>query len=326
MKTIAKFVISYLLITTSFAEDLSKDYLQMKQEFANSTSNKAGSAFIKEIQKYKIILVPGILSESFIEESTQFPKINYVMGEMLEDQITWLNSQNIDNELVIVESESHPKKNIEIIKKAILASEKPVILYTHSKGGIDTLYTLEKYPELMDKVSGWTSIQTPFYGSSVASLLKEYSLSQSVSKWALSFLGGSEEGLNSLTKEDRNDYMQRDETPALLNSINKNIAVINFATYIKNSFGLDTSLEIFRDYLEYKDGENDGVVPVSSAVLPGTDHIIESGVDHLTSVGDSSAIKKISFSRRSLETRWTYDRESHIQAILKTLLIKMEKN
>ena len=57
-----------------------------------------------------------------------------------------------------------------------------------------------------------------------------------------------------------------------------------------------TKLLLPRDYMLRRGMDNDGLVPVESAVLPGSDYIKLRGVDHMVPVMDVDAVLK--FDRR----------------------------
>ena len=61
--------------------------------------------------------------------------------------------------------------------------------------------------------------------------------------------------------------MNSSEIKNLLTQINSKMRFINFASFKTNTFGLDTPLELFRNYTDLLSGKNDGVVPLDSALM-----------------------------------------------------------
>ena len=303
-------------------KDLSKLYRAHKIILGK---NKIPSFFFKSISPYKIILIPGVLSESFFKESKQKLKVNFITGNIFEDHERFLKKHNVDYQKLLLESENPPLKNSFNIEKAILASKKKVLLFSHSKGGLDAWEAIKRNPSLLSKIKGWATVQTPFRGSAVAEFFDSYKPTQNLSKWLFQFLGGNLGGFQSLSINIREPYMKKPENKMLAETINKRINFINFASIRPDTRGWDSPLELFRDYAYFKKGDNDGVVHIESALLPGVNFIIEKNVDHLLTVVNCNKIKKVSFRKKaSLKNRWPFDRVNHFKSIL-YLLSKSEK-
>ena len=309
----------FLPIQYSFGQklkgkNLSKLYRAQKVILGDK---KIPSFFFKSLKPYKIILIPGVLSESFFKEADQKLKINFITGNIFEDHEEFLNKYKIDYQKLLLESENPPLKNSFNIEKAILTSKKKVLLFSHSKGGLDTWEAIKRNPLLLSKIKGWATVQTPFRGSAVAEFFDSYKPTQNLSRWLFQFLGGNLGGFQSLSIKVREPYMNKLENKNLKEKINKRIKFINFASIRPDTRGWDSPLELFRDYADFKKGENDGVVHLKSALLPGVDFIIEKNVDHLLTVVNCNKVKKVSFKRKvSLKKRWPYDRVSHFKSIL----------
>lgn len=300
--------------TKPIGKDISKLYQAHKIILGKK---KVPNFFFKSLKPYKIILIPGVLSESFFKESKQKIKINFITGNIFEDHEDFLNQYKMDYQKLLLESENSPFQNSFNIEKAILASKKKVILFSHSKGGLDTWEAIKRNPTLLSKIQGWATVQTPFKGSAVAEFFDKYKPTQNLSKWLFQFLGGSLGGLQSLSINIRKPYIKKAENQSLAKLINKKIKFINFASIRPNEKGWDSPLEFFRDYAYFKKGDNDGVVHLDSALLPGVDFIIERNVDHLLTVVNCNKIKRVSFRKKvSLQKRWPYDRVSHFKSIL----------
>jgi hypothetical protein len=73
--------------------------------------------------------------------------------------------------------------------------------------------------------------------------------------------------------------------------------MISFASWKDEEHNkIDTLLELPRDYMLSRGLNNDGLVPVESAVLPGSDYIKLRGVDHIVPVMAADTVLK--FDRR----------------------------
>jgi hypothetical protein len=129
-------------------------------------------------------------------------------------------------------------------------------------------------------------------------------------------MGGDIGGMQSLTMEEREGYMEKPEIKSLLIKIKSRIKFFNYGSSKKNLFGIDTPLEFFRDITQIKVGDNDGVVVLTSSLMKFHDHnidfILEEGVDHLMTMTKYRPESNISKKR--------YDQQLHTMAILKMLL------
>jgi len=312
---IARALLLLMIYSPVFGKDLTRPYLVQKNYF--SKLKAPPDYFFKMLRPYKILLIPGVLSESFFKESNQKLKVNFIVGEIFNDHEEFLKSHKMDYQKLVLESEQSPQFNSFEIEKAILKSKKKLILFSHSKGGLDTLMAIKRNPALLKKIKGWVTVQTPFYGSSVADFFMKFKVSNHITKWLFELLGGNIHGLTSLSMAVRENFMNKKENQQLIKKILKNIKLINFTSHRPNIPGWDSPLEFFRNYASFKKGKNDGVVHLKSGRLKGADYIIEKNVDHLLTVVNCNRIKTLKFSRTiKLKNKWPYDRVSHLQALL----------
>ena len=316
LKTILLFFFIVSATTSADQLDISSEYLYAKAQAQNNTLDE--NLLKSFLKNQTVLLVPGVLSESFLSESNQKLKINFLMGEIFDDHEQWLLEEGLDYEKIVLESESSPKDNADFINEVIDEIKGDIILFTHSKGGIDTFMALAKRPDLLKRVTGIITVQTPFHGSTVAQGFNNNILTRAAGGWLFKFLGGSEEGMESLTVNKSKIRME--EYEERFQHITSTVPVINFGSFKKNTFGWDTPLEFLRDASDIAIGKNDGVVPLSSAFLSDAYKVTESGVDHLLSVTDCKGINKLSFiPRLEYKKRWSYDRVAHFKALLESL-------
>lgn len=274
---IYKFFILFLCSQFAFGADLTSSYMRGKS--LNLPSE------ICVLKNFKVLIIPGVLAESFISASNNQIKLNFLFEEGFKEQISTLKENGIDFEFISLETENTPLKNTPNIIKAIENSDKSVLIYSHSKGGLDTLEALRQRPDLISKIHGWASIQSPFFGAPIASqFTNDLFLNQST-ELIFSWMGGDKKGLDSLSLDERKNYMNNSEINILLETINKKIKFINYASFKTNTFGIDTPLELFRNFTDSVEGQNDGVVSTKSALLKEhgfkIDFILEEEVDHL---------------------------------------------
>lgn len=302
MKSI--WILLFFLIHTAWSKDLSEAYQKGKDITLLSQ--------VRAIQKYKVLIIPGVLAQSFLRNSDNQIKLNAVFSDAFSEQIKLMDRLRIDYEFLQLETENPPEINATKIIEAIESSSKKVLIYSHSKGGLDTLEAIRQKPSLLSKIHGWASIQSPFWGAPVASGFNNNQILRESGDSLFELMGGSAEGMNSLTVEKRVEYMNQAEIKSLMATIQTQIHFVNYASFKNNSFGYDTPLEFFRNFTTQKAGLNDGVVPVSSALMKthgqNVDFVLEGNVDHL-----------MTMTRYYLLPQ-TYNIKAHTISILKLML------
>lgn len=93
--------------------------------------------------------------------------------------------------------------NARAIREAIRAADKPVIVVSHSKGGLDTLEALLAVPGFWGRnVVGWVALQAPFHGSNVADPAPS-----PIHDLLLRVVGGNGQALDDLKTTTRAVYM-----------------------------------------------------------------------------------------------------------------------
>lgn len=300
--------------TTLRASDLSDVYLEKKKE------NSFSATELKKLKGLKVLIVPGVLAESFNSQSGNKIKVGFIFEEGFREQKKLLEKNKISYDYLNFDTESPPSVNAQAIIRAIQYSLVPVIIYSHSKGGLDTLEALRQRPDLLPKIRGWVSVQSPFWGATVASQMYENNLIKGLGKTLFEWMGGDVGGMSSLTTQERAPYMESDEIKNLIVEIKKKTKFLNYASFKKNSFGIDTPLELFRNISQSKAGDNDGVVPMTSAMMKShgyeIDFVVESEVDHLM-VMTKYRPDKIDVFHQS---RAIYDQQAHTLSLIKMLL------
>ena len=241
-----------------------------------------------ELGKYKVILVPGFLSNATTRPISIFGK-SVQLGKYFGDQMKTLTELGVEYQLADIESEQTPSFNAVIIAKEIEASDKPVILIGHSKGGLDIMETLITRKRLLSKVKGIITIQTPYFGSPIADYILKGGMLEKLVSHLLKSMGGNLDSLVSLDTRTRGTYYQ--ENAAAINEVIDTVPVITLGSW-KNGvkYELDTVLKPLRDEMLKMGLQNDGQVPLSSAILPGTDHVKIEGVDHFVTVMGTGSI------------------------------------
>ncbi|EPZ51958.1 hypothetical protein M902_1737 [Bacteriovorax sp. BAL6_X] len=227
--------------------------------------------------------------------------------ELLEDH-------NIKFERIIVESEDPVSKNSKFIKSELDKIKGPLLIISHSKGGLEFLDVLINNPQISKRVVGWVSMQSPYYGSVLADYFVQGSIKKTLMGWLFSVLGGDVTGMESVGTKMRLDYMQANA--AKIEAALQNINLLQFITFINEQQGRETSLEISRNYIYKRVGRNDGMVDLQSSLLKPYRHVVINDVDHLTTVLDQ---KNMDFLKGENES-WNFDRKQHFRAIIQLIL------
>jgi hypothetical protein len=241
------------------------------------------------LNAYKVIFIPGFLSD-FDPSQIHIPGISFKPKIYFDEQMNWLNGLGVEYVRLKMTSEDSVAQNAPIVKAAIEASDKPVILITHSKGGLDTLEALISDHALLSKVRGLIALQGPFYGTPVADYVVSNSTLDDIAIKLLLRMGGNKESMINLTCADRGRYMAANA--AAIAQIEAAIPVLTVAAWKDPVQGqpYDTTLAPVRDFLLKRGLRSDGLVPVESALLPGSSYVKIAGLDHTVTVRPSKYI------------------------------------
>lgn len=237
-----------------------------------------------------MLLVRGFLTGAYVQPINIFGKKIWT-GPYFNDQIKLLKEMGVEFKVVDVDSTMPPAHNAEIAAKDIRDSDKPVIIISHSDGGMYVLQALTVHKDLLPRVRGFISLQAPFGGTPVAEYIKGHKyLSEAMAK-LLGHFGGTIDSLLNLTPGERAMFQQSNRGP--IREIISGVNMISFASWKEDEPNkLDTLLELPRDYMLKQGLANDGLVPVESAVLPGSDYIKLPGVDHMVTVMSEDTVLK----------------------------------
>ncbi|MBI2787125.1 MAG: hypothetical protein HYX59_00455 [Elusimicrobia bacterium] len=262
--------------------DVTAEYLSLMEAPPGASLRAADAPELRELRKYKVLLVPGFFSGAFIRlgDHALWPGRRY-----FGDQIDWLERMEIDYELADVHTLQSVEHNAPVIARAIESSDKPVIAVTHSMGGNLLLHALVTRPDLRARVRGWAPVQTPFLGSHVAGLPGVGGAAS-----VLRFFGGTGKTVRAMTPEGARAYHRRHRRA--IAAVLRAVPVVAFASWVDTSaprwLGLVNPLAKWAwDAVSRRGGRNDILVPAASAVLPGMAHVSVPGVDHLTPFVDA---------------------------------------
>lgn len=274
-----------LNISALFAADKTEAFKELYQKEIILPEN---------LKQKEIILIPGIVSESFYwRDNRSVLDFAFIFKNYFGAQEKHYKTAGIPVTRLWASSKSVQATVHEIDEKMkdLAAKGKKAIFITHSLGGLALLDWLMQETETKDLVESIVFIQSPFYGSPVASVYFENPyLARTLLGPIMPFVHTSEETVKYLSMEESSKRMQNYK-PDLL----KDIKVITFG-------GVSlTSSSIFRPSLNlmaygcvswmFSDcrsniiyngpySDSDGMVPFDHSKLPGIDFVKLDKVDH----------------------------------------------
>lgn len=245
--------------------------------------------------RHRVILVPGFLTALYLQLSEAakdtFAKegfLDYLSSQNealkdlgLTDAQEFLDDKKYNTQGTVAENAQRIAQAV----KAAAAAGKRVILISHSKGGNDTLAALlllQKSGDLRG-VAGWLSLQSGFFGSPVADEAMQRPMLRQAAKLFLAQAGGSLDALSDSTSEKTRKFM--DANARALRQLVKTVPILCFASWKDKPSDAqvlhpDSILFTTRNKMAEQRLRNDGLIPLKNAVLPGTNYVAASGIDH----------------------------------------------
>lgn len=158
-------------------------------------------------------------------------------------------------------------------EKILQHASRKIIFIGHSKGGLDTLSMLLKYPHLQKHVEGLITMQSPLGGSPLAN---DFLSSSSLLRNIVATLFNAQEGnaLKDLTYEERRQFYQCYPLTQL------DVPMLNFATSC-DANDLTLLTELYNYMADHYSHLNDGMVLKDDAIIPGYPFVHLEGVTHL---------------------------------------------
>ncbi|HEX4925523.1 MAG TPA: hypothetical protein VFV50_15625 [Bdellovibrionales bacterium] len=243
-----------------------------------------------DLKNVKVVLIEGIMA-NYVEVVGKVIKKITGEYEYYDDQMRWLKASGIEFERIRLDTEESSLKNSKVIAANLAKQTKPILLLTHSKGGVDALMALVNNPALTKKLVGMIAMQSPYLGTPVADYLSTTKPWNWVADVCLAVMGGSGESLRDLTIKRRLAWYQ--ENQKMIQAIQAAIPILSFGSH-KNDDPekQDSMFEFSRNIMLQKMGvQSDGLVPWKSAVLPGGHYVAVEGLDHATTVSGNKFIK-----------------------------------
>lgn len=249
---------------------------------------------IPRLDGQRVLLVYGLLGE--IVAALQPFGLDYM--QPLRD---WFAAQGADVSVVRLQTAEAVSANAARLRAVLLADPRPALIVAHSKGGLEALAALLD-PAARDRCTGFLAMQSPFYGSPVAdAVLAAKPMEAATGGLARLLRIGSGEGVKDLTTGARRLWMAAAAEP--IARLLAAVPVACLATELKegSARGRERLHLAAAQWMEWRGhGPNDGLVPVSSALIPGARHLVLPG-SHIATVSRGPGRDPVALMRAGLE-------------------------
>ncbi|MDB9787072.1 hypothetical protein OAB57_03120 [Bacteriovoracaceae bacterium] len=265
----------------------------------------------EQLKKYKIFIITGF-SNKLIPQILDVmripaPWLPKDSGDSFLQQKRFFDKAGIDYIDVPINTLEGCDDNAKIIAHELEKTNKKVIFLSYSKGGLDVLETLVKYPQLHNKIAGWISMHTPFYGTPLIDTV----LSTPPLNYLFKFLvnrpifNGNSKVFSCMSRKARIQYYS--DNDIAIDTIRKKIPSLLVGGW-KTSWSSKEKKSILAPIIVIIDkvfqfGKNDGFIPTSSMCLAKFNCFSLSNMDHASPVMDVPAFYSITESRRINYTR-----------------------
>jgi hypothetical protein len=213
---------------------------------------------------YRIVLVPGLLAECVSKVSTVF-------GDARKP----LENMGYTMDYIQTAGRRSSGYNADIIANAVMSmsEDKKIIFVTHSKGAVDTLEALVKYPAAARRTAAVISFSGAVEGSPLADAFPEFLL-RLADRLPLSSCGQGEdfEAVRSLRRSVRISWLAAHRLP-------QGVRYYSLAAFATPE-NISLVLRPFYDILVRTDPLNDGMVICSDAIIPGSVLLGYPNADH----------------------------------------------
>jgi len=256
------------------------------------------SAEVQSLKNSEIVLIPGIVSESFIWSDHRSPvDFSLLFKDYFGAQLSHYKKLGLSVSRLKGSSKSVQETILQIDDKIqeLSAKNKKAVFVTHSLGGLALLdWMMEQPKSTLETIRSIVFLQAPFYGSPMASVYFENPYyARTILGPIIPFINASEETIRYLSVEQRQKTMARHE--GRLSEVLSDISVITMSGVSLNSasiffpslnimghgcltylLGKCRSKEIFDGPLD----DSDGMVPFQNSKLEGYDFVRIESVDH----------------------------------------------
>ncbi len=283
-------------------EALTARFHEIHEQVRKGTAND----FLEQSGGYRYLFVKGFMG-------------NHISNYM-EDQVSQLKQLNLNAAFIEIATEGDAEGNLAKIAADVRASDKPVILIGHSRGGmlIHDWYRLAD-PEMKEKVARLVLIQATVGGSPAADYVLDNWFLKSAA-WLLGWLpswGNVLETVRELSTAQRQQALAR-LPPLTANDLAKMYVLYTSFDPIKNT-RYHTNMKIPWGFFEGRaDEPRDGLVGVNEAKISGAHNIYLQDLDHEDTVIQTAGwFKRLSGSQPTPDYRVGDIAETIIRLILR---------
>jgi hypothetical protein len=212
-----------------------------------------------------VVLVPGLLAECVAEKSLLFGDAAKRLEE-IGYKISYIQTRGRQGSAI----------NAELIRNALMAIPpgERLLFVTHSKGSVDALEALVKYPALAERTAALVSVSGAINGSPVADVFTKLTLELAHRAPLPTCLPGEgEEATDSLRRETRLSWLAAHPLP-------KGVRFYSLAAFTSRE-NTSRILRPFYDLLARIEPINDSLVVSSDAIVPGSVLLGYPNADHL---------------------------------------------
>ncbi len=280
MKTILIFALISLPL---FARDVTEEYFRKYEEGGLSTEQ------VETLKNVEVVLIPGHMSETFVSDDPRSHiNLSFFTKDYFGTHLSYLKRLGIPARRLNASSASVGDTKNEI-DGVFNSTQRQLVFYTHSLGGMALLDYLLTHPEKWERVSGLIFMQSPFTGAPVATVARRYPKLGVI----FPFVHTSVEVVHYLSLEERQEYILKNQ--ALLTELTskiKTVTVGGIANGYKTVFATSVTLIksgclklvrgrcIGRPLFEGPYDFSDGMVPFEGSKLPEADFVKLMATDH----------------------------------------------
>jgi hypothetical protein len=225
------------------------------------------TAFAARLAGHRVLLCNGLLGEV----------IAGLKFDYMSRQMEWLRGLGIAVSRAPLPTAAPVADNAARIAEIIAAEASPVVIVAHSKGGLEALSAL-LLPGVAARCRAFLALQSPFRGSPVADAALGFGPLREAAHHALKLARlGDGDGLNDLTVAVREPWMAAHEEA--IDALTTALPVASLATRLPaEPSWRDHAYRPLASWMAAKGaGPSDGLVPVSSTILPGARHAVFAG-------------------------------------------------
>jgi len=213
---------------------------------------------------FRVVMVPGFLAECVAHESTVFGDARARIEEI-----------GYKTDYIQTGGRKGSGANAELIRDAVMGmpAGQRLIFVTHSKGTVDTLEAIVKYPGVAERTSAVVSVSGAVNGSPLADVFPLF-LSKLIHRIPLSSCPAGEgaEAVESLRRNVRVSWLSTHRLPG-------SVRYYSLAAFTSRE-NTSRILRPFYDILAKTEPVNDGMVISSDAIIPGSVLLGYPNADH----------------------------------------------